>query len=66
MDSIKIKLPIIGKNLKPFIAKINGIYNNIDADLVETTKQIVDLNNQDKLCVFTIFKHLFSSALFFY
>jgi hypothetical protein len=63
MDAIKIKLPIIGKNLKPFIAKINGIYNNIDADLVETTKQIVDLNNQDTLCVLSILKHLYDNNI---
>jgi hypothetical protein len=63
MDAIKIKLPIIGKNLKPFIAKINGIYNNIDADLVETTKKIVDLNNQDTLCVLSILKHLYDNNI---
>ena len=63
MDAIKIKIPQVGKNLNPFIEKINGIYNNIDANLVETNKQTIQLNNQHKLCVFTIFKHLYDTNI---
>ena len=63
MDAIKIKIPQVGKNLNPFIEKINGIYNNIDANLVETNKQTIQLNNQNKLCVFTIFKHLYDTNI---
>ena len=32
MDKIKIKLPLIGKNLRPFIKKINTLYKSLDYD----------------------------------
>ena len=63
MDAIKIKIPKIGKNLKPFIKKINEIYNNIDLDLLNTNNETIQLNNQNKLCVFTIFKHLYDTNI---
>ena len=63
MDDIKIKIPKVGKNLSPFIKKINEIYNNIDLDLLNTSNEIIQLNNQNKLCVFTIFKHLYDNNI---
>ena len=63
MDAIKIKIPQVGKNLKPFITKINGLYKSLDIYLLETNIQTIQLNNQNKLCLFTIFKHLYDTNI---
>jgi len=63
MDVIKIKIDKVGKKLKPFVTKINCLYKNLDVDLLETNIQTIQLNNQHKLCVFSIFKHLYDTNI---
>ena len=66
MDAIKIKLPQVGNTLKPFITKINGLYKSLNANLVKTNTKIINLNKQDKLCVFAIFKNLYDTNMLQY
>ena len=58
MDSIKIKLPHIGKNLKPFIKKVNRLYKSLDYGELQITKKTIQLNKQHKMCIFSIFRYL--------
>ena len=66
MDAIKIKLPQVGNTLKPFITKINGLFKSLNANLVKTNTKIINLNKQDKLCVFAIFKNLYDTNMLQY
>ena len=63
MDNINIKLPIIGKNINPFMVKINEIYNNLNVKLVKISKKTIHLEKQHKLCVFSIFKYLYENNI---
>jgi hypothetical protein len=63
MDKIKIKLPHIGKNLKPIIKIINFLYKNIEYGVLQHTKQTIQLNNQNKMCIFSIFRYLYENNM---
>ena len=66
MDKIKIKLPSVGKNLRPLIKKINTLYKSLDYDAIIHKKQIIHINNNNnskKMCIFSIFKYLHENNL---
>jgi hypothetical protein len=63
MDEIKIKLPSIGKNLKPLIKKINILYKSLDYGVIKQNKQTIILNMSTKMCIFSIFKYLHKNNL---
>jgi hypothetical protein len=63
MDSIKIKLPHIGKNIKPIIKKVNFLYKNIKYGVLQHHMKTIKLNNNHKLCVFSIFRYLYQNNM---